>query len=262
MRADELLQAGRLSDALAAATQAVREAPTDVAARALLFSLLCFEGNLERARKQLDVIDNQTTMTEAPTYVNLLLAEEQRRKVFAGLARPKFFGEPPHRIEQHLQAIEYLARNRYAEAHSLLDAAEEARPEFPGTLNDAPFDDMADADDITRSVLEFHFGPDYYWAPFDQIAHIQVVAPEPLRPQDLLWIPCQIILTDGSPRRGFTPMLYVNSDQAAEDSLKLGHETRFVDVGNNVFCGVGRKQFVAGDADPTPLELKEVTFDR
>ena len=261
MRADELLQAGKLSEATAAATQAVREAPADVAGRALLFSLLCFEGNLERARKQLDVVNNQTTMTEAPTYVNLLLGEEHRRKVFAGLGRPKFFAEPPRRIELHLQAIECLARNRFAEAHTLINCAEEERPEFTGTLNGAPFDDIADADDLTRSVLEFYQGPDYYWAPFDQIAHLQVVAPEPLRPQDLLWIPCQIILTDGSPRRGFTSMLYVNSDQAAEDSLKLGHETRFVDVGGGVFCGVGRKQFVAGDADPTPLELKDVTFE-
>jgi hypothetical protein len=43
--------------------------------------------------------------------------------------------------------------------------------------------------------------------------------------------------------------------------LKLGHQTTFNDIGGHIFEGVGRKQFVAGEQDPTPFDLKDVTFE-
>ena len=47
--AGDLLKAGKLSDALTAAQNAVRKAPTDLNARILLAEILVFAGNLERA---------------------------------------------------------------------------------------------------------------------------------------------------------------------------------------------------------------------
>ncbi len=261
MHAGELFQSGRLSEAKAAAIQEVKDQPGDLPRRTLLFSLLCFEGDLDRARKQLDVVDNQAALTEAPAYVNLLAAEETRRLVLADGLRPKFFEEPPARLEKHLQAISRLKVRQFVEAHALLDAAEEERPETPGTLNGEAFDDFADANDVTRSFLEFQQGRDYYWTPFEQLVHLQILLPELVRPRDLYWAPCQLIFKSGGVQRGFTPVLYVNSYQATDSSLKLGHGTHFHDVGGGVYRGSGRKQFVAGDLDPTSLDLKDVTFD-
>lgn len=261
MNAGELFQAGRLSEAIAAAIQEVKDQPGDLASRTLLFSLLCFDGDLTRARKQLDVVGNQSALTEAGAYANLLAAEETRRRVLGEGLQPKYFEAPPSRIEKHLLAICRLQARQFAEAKALLDAAEEERPETSGALNDVPFDDFADADDVTRSMLEFQQGPDYYWIPFEQMAHLQVVLPDPVRPRDLYWAPCQVILKSGPTQRGFTPVLYVQSYQGSDSSLKLGHGTSFEDVGGGVYRGFGCKQFVAGDADPTPFNLKDVTFD-
>jgi len=260
MHASELFQAGRLSDAIAAAIQEVKDQPGDLSRRTLLFSLLCFEGDLDRARKQLDVVGNQAALTEAPAYGNLIAAEETRRRVLSDGLRPKFFEEPPSRLEKHLLAICRLQARQFAEAHALLVAAEEERPETPGTFNGTAFDDFADANDLTRSFIEFQQGRDYYWVPFEQLAHLQIVLPDPVRPRDLYWAPCQLILKSGGTQRGFTPVLYANSYQATDTSLKLGHGTHFHDVGNGVYCGTGCKQFVAGDADPTVLSLNDVTF--
>jgi type VI secretion system protein ImpE len=261
MQAGELFQNGRLSDAIAAAVQEVKDQPGDLSRRTLLFSLLCFEGDLSRARKQLDVVGNQAALTEAPLYEGLLAAEQMRRKVLTEGLRPKFFDEAPSRLEKHLQAICRIQERHFAEAKVLLDAAEEERQELRGSLDGTAFDDFADANDITRSFLEFQQGREYYWVPLEQLAHLQVLLPDPARPRDLYWAPCQIILKGGEVQRGFTPGLYVNSYQGTDVSLKLGHGTHFTDLGGGIYAGVGRKQFVAGDQDPTVLELKDVTFE-
>ncbi|HVJ66921.1 MAG TPA: type VI secretion system accessory protein TagJ [Caulifigura sp.] len=259
MTAAELFHVGKLSEAVEAAIAEVKDQPGDLSRRTLLFALAAFSGDLDRARKQIDVIGNQAAMSEAPAYEGLLAAEATRRKVLNEGQRPKFFEEPPARIEKHLQAICRIAGRQYAEAVALLSAAEEERPEFAGELNGTAFDDFADADDVTRSVIELQQGRDYYWVPCDHLAHLQVVMPEPIRPRDLYWAPCQIILKSGVTQRGFTPVLYVDSWQASTDELKLGHQTTFRDQGG-VYTGFGRKQFVAGDVDPTVFDLKDVTF--
>lgn len=261
MNAGELFQEGRLQDAIAAAIQQVKDRPEDMSQRTLLFSLLCFEGDLARAKKQLDVVDNQASMSEAPAYLNLLAAEETRRKVFAEGLKPKFFDAPPARLEKHLQAICRYAAGEHAEAHRWLELAEEERPETPGMLNGVAFDDFADANDVTRSFLEFQQGREYYWVPFEQIAHLQVVLPDPARPRDLYWSPCQVILKSGKPQRGYTPALYVTSYQSSDVAYKLGHGTHFNEVASGIYRGSGLKQFVAGDGDPTVFDLKDVTFD-
>ncbi len=260
MNAVDLFQAGHLTEAIEAAVQEVKDQPGDLSRRTLLFSLLCFSGDLERAKKQLDVLGNQVAMSEAPAYANLITAELARRRVLNEGQRPKFFGLPAPGLEAHLLAITRLAGRQFEEAKQLLDAAEDERPPLTGTCNGVPFDDFADADDITRSIFEFQQGSDYYWVSFGDIIHLQVVLPDPVRPYDLYWAPCQIILKTGETQRGFTPALYVNSYQCPASSLRLGHETQFRDHGHEVHRGTGRKQFVAGDADPTILDLKDVSF--
>ena len=52
--AADLLRAGKLTDAVAAAQAVVRKAPMDLSARVLLAELLVFSGNLERADVLLD----------------------------------------------------------------------------------------------------------------------------------------------------------------------------------------------------------------
>lgn len=260
MTASELYRDGQLDDAIAAAIQEVKDHPAERSRRTLLFALLCFAGDYERARKQLTAIDAQTTQSDAPAYLNLLAAEETRRKVLSDALRPKFFSDPPARMELHLQAICRLKEGNSSEAQLLLDRAEEERPEVPGSLGGSPFDDFADADDVTRPFLEVFVGSDYFWAPFEQLQSLQVVVPDPIRPRDTLWAPCQLFFRNGSLQRGFTPVLYANSHQSDDDSLRLGQGTSFEEIGG-VCRGVGRKQFVAGEMDPTPLDLKDVVFE-
>ncbi len=261
MTASELYQAGKLDEAIAAATQEVKDQPADRSRRTLLFALLCFAGEYERAKKQLTAIDSQTTLTDAPAYLNLLAAEDKRRRVLTEGLRPHFFVDPPARLDLHLQAICRLKEGNSAQAQALLESAEEGRPEVAGSFNGTPFDDFADADDITRPFLEVFVGDEYSWAPFEQLQSLQVALPDPIRPRDTLWAPCQLMFKDAVMQRGFTPVRYFNSHQAHDDVLRLGHGTEFDDAGSGVYRGLGRKQFVAGEMDATPLELRDAVFN-
>ncbi|MFH1765582.1 MAG: tetratricopeptide repeat protein, partial [Gemmatimonadota bacterium] len=57
MEAERLYKEGKLGDAIAALQEELRSNPQDVPRRTLLFELLLFKGEGERARTQLDVIE-------------------------------------------------------------------------------------------------------------------------------------------------------------------------------------------------------------
>ena len=69
MSAEELFRSGRLEEAMAEQTAVVKNSPVDSDARYMLFVLLCFAGELERADKQLDVLAGRDEELRASTRV-------------------------------------------------------------------------------------------------------------------------------------------------------------------------------------------------
>src|SRR5262245_16784410 len=59
MTPGELFQAGKLTEAVQVALDAVKKNPTDTDRRGQLIELLCFSGDIERADKQLETIGQQ-----------------------------------------------------------------------------------------------------------------------------------------------------------------------------------------------------------
>jgi type VI secretion system protein ImpE len=94
--AEELLRKGRLTEAIDAATANVRKKPDDISARILLFELLPFAAQLDRAGKQLDVIAHQSSEMQAGAaiYKQVLMAEKSRQIALAG-GKPSFLRTPP-----------------------------------------------------------------------------------------------------------------------------------------------------------------------
>ena len=93
MTAADQYKSGRLQDAIAAQLLDVREHPTDHAKRLFLFELLTFAGDLDRAQRQIDMIEYKDTLLDASTaiYKRLLDSERARRDVLrlGGLSRQR-----------------------------------------------------------------------------------------------------------------------------------------------------------------------------
>lgn len=261
MDANQLFDAGRLSEAIAAQTQAVKSQAADVGRRTFLFELLCFAGDLERADKQLDVIAQQSVEAEAAAqlYRNILQAERARRALFAQGARPTFLIDPPESIHHLLEAVNRLRETNLAAAKVALDAAEEARPERPGKLNgETDFDDFRDCDDLFGAVLEVFVGPEYCWVPVEQLAALEVAPPE--RPRDLLWSACQVTLNDGTMQRGYTPVLYPGSHEHENEQVKLGRMTDWATDDESPVRGVGQRMLLIGEEARAVLDVRMVEF--
>lgn len=247
MDAKQQFQAGHLAGAIEAVTAEVKSRPTDAASRAFLFELLCFAGELDRAQRQLDAIAHQDSRAEWPVqvYSNLLQAERARRRLFSEGLRPEFLGHTADYVQWHLDAVDRLREGRASEAGELLNRSHQARPVVAGTVNGRAADEICDCDDVLAPFLELLILRDYLWLPLDQLCDLEISPPE--RPRDLIWLPAKIVLADGSQRRGYLPTLYCGSHLHADDRVRLGRMTDWIQSGGGPIRGVGLHTLLVGE---------------
>ena len=262
MNAKALLEAGRLTAAIEVLNGELKTRPNDLPARTLLFDLLLYAGDLTRAERQLDVIGHQGGGAEAAIGVrfsqNLLAAEKARARLFAEGVRPRFLLEPPLAVSRHLEALDRTREGRQDEARALLDGAAASRTPICGVVGGTTLDDFRDADDLLAPVLEVFTATGYFWVPWEQIQFLEVPAPRTLR--DLLWTPANLSTFDGQLGEVTLPGLYPGTSSSADDSLRLGRKTEWIERDGGPVRGLGRKLFLVGDEARTLLELGEVKF--
>jgi type VI secretion system protein ImpE len=269
MNAKELLDAGRLSDAVAELNNALRARPTDSQLRVSLFEVLCFAGDYERAARQLDVLVTQTSEAAADLalhgYRSLLAGEKLRQQVFAGTALPKFVLTPPPSVEQYVVLLSKAKQGTTGLPEAYAEA-EETTPEVGGRLGGKDggrlggkdFVHFRDADDRVAPVLEAFHGSDYLWLPFEQMRRLEIAPPKRLR--ELMWLPATVEMHGQPPGEVLIPALYANSHAHPNDHVKLGRLTEWDTIAEQIVIGVGQRVFLAdGDEHPV-LDLRSVEF--
>ena len=184
MTAYELYQHAKLDAAIDAATQRVKSTPSDVDARLLLCDLLCFDDQLERAERQLEVLVEQDAGL-APgiaLYRQVIRAENIRRDVFQTGRSPEFLSDTPERLKLHLTASDALRHGEGRKASDLLREAEASGRGVHGHCDGVPFDDFRDLDDVTAPFLEvLTVNGKYYWVGWERIERLEFRAPQYLR---------------------------------------------------------------------------------
>ena len=249
MTLEELLSAGRLSDALAARSSALRSQPSDLDARWELAVLLCFAGELDRAVLQLDALTRQNAdlgMSLAITR-SLLLAEAERNAVHRREGQPLLPPDCPAHVEARLAALQALRRGDVEQARVALERAEKERPEVSAEIDGERFADLRDYDDLLGPVLEVYAGGRYLWVPFERVKRIELAAPAQLI--DLLWPQATLEDVTGSEAHVHLPALYVGSGEAADDAVRLGRTTEWIDQAGLLYRGLGQKTWLAQRAD-------------
>jgi type VI secretion system protein ImpE len=250
MTADEFFQAGRLSEAIQAQNQQVKAHPADQDARYLLFVLLGFAGDLERAERQLDVMANQDEKMKSGglVYRSLLAAELERRQLYEQGKRPVLPPDPPPWVELRLAALARLRAGEEAEAEKLLDQAVEATESIDGTLDGQAFDEIRDYDDILGTVLEVFAGGRYLWLPLENIRSLEFL--EPTTAIDTLWPQAQLRDADGDEATVHVPALYPGSHAERDEALKLGRSTEWRERGA-LNLGVGQRTLLTAAGGET-----------
>ena len=256
MLAQDLVKECHLGEAIEAQLAETRSFPADADRRHLLFTLLAFAGDLERAHKQADALGTLAPALEswAEIYRGLLAAENERRRVHREGASPLLPKEPPPHLTRRLEALAALRAGDAGTARTVLAAA--AGPALGGRIDGVPFTAIADADDALGGVLEVFAGGRYLWVPWERIRRLDI--PEPRHLIDTLWVEARLEEHSGVAAVVYLPVLYEGSWSCSDDRLRLGRITDWTDSLGVAFRGSGQRVLAVErgpDQDPEQRAL-------
>ena len=257
-----LFRDGKLADAVAAAEQRLRAAPTDAAARLLLAELLLFAGQFERADAILvaaEAVDPSLAIVTAE-YRQLLRAAAARLELFSQARLPEFLGEPTQAQTCLLRALVALRASDTEAASAAAEEAERCRPDCPGHANGAVFTDFRDADDLFGGTLEvLTTTGKYYWIPVERVTSMVFHAPKRVR--DLFWRRCTMSVREGPDGDVYIPAIYATGsgdETDGGDTLRLGRRTDWSE--NAPVRGIGQRMFLVGEEGVPINQLEAVVF--
>jgi len=261
MEAKELLQNGRLDEALTELEGQIRNDPSNAKLRVFLFQLLSILGDWERALTQLNVAAELDP-------INLLMAqvcraalncEALRAEIFSGKRSPLIFGEPNEWIGWLVQANQMVAEGKYQASKEIRERAFEAATAVAGSVDGKTFEWISDADSRLGPILEAIFDGKYYWVPFTAIKHIQIEPPADLR--DLVWLPVQFTWVNGGQTAGLIPTRYPDSQNSEDSAILMSRKTDWIERPGDLYLGLGQRM-LATDTDEFPLlQIQQINLE-
>lgn len=259
--ANELYEAGELSQAIEAGLKEVKAKPLDVTSRYRLVLLLCYNGERERADRQLTILSTQNPDAAIGTaLLRQLIRADLARDEFHRQGRvPEFMGEPNELMKMHLKASICLREGAISEAADLLIQAEKQRTEISGNCDGQDFEDLRDLDDLFAPILEALTSTGkYFWIPMSEITSLEFQTPESLA--DLIWRPMRLTVQNEPPGAVYLPTLYVGSSQDDDELIQLGRTTKWLGEETPV-RGLGLRMFLIGDEAKSILDIKQLNFN-
>lgn len=261
MNAKELIKSGKLAEARQQLVAAVRDRPGDTAARTLLFQVLCYCGEWDKADRHLEAIAAQDVSREAGVldYRNLIRAEKERLAVMEGRGIASLLTEPPAYLDLYSAARAKLAEKKADEATELFRRIEAARPEISGVVNGTPFSGFCDTDTLLAPFLEVMAHDQYLWVPIESLRELAIAPPKTLL--DLLWVSAHVTTWEGYAMNCYLPALYPGSFRHEDERIKLGRMTDWISLGGALARGMGQHVYAVGEQDMALLEMRDVTFN-
>jgi len=258
--AQEHLATGDLAATLGTLQAQVRANPGDAKLRIFLFQLLCVLGDWKRAITQLKLCAELDSLAipMAQTYREAIICEVFREKVFAGEKDPLIFGEPDEWLALLCQSLKALTQGQADRAAELRARAFDMAPTTTGTINDQPFEWIADADMRLGPVLEIILKGRYYWMPFAAIARLTVEKPTDLR--DCVWSAAHVTFHNGGDSVALIPTRYAATAATGDDAAKLSRATHWGDAGGDIWVGIGQRLLTTDAGDTALLDLRSLTM--
>lgn len=258
--AEQALRDGDAPRALKLLTEQVRSAPNDVKLRTFMFQLLCVLGQWDRALNQLTVASelDAIALPMAQTYREAIQCEALRLQVFAGQKVPMLFGEPEAWLALLVEALLREGKGEAKAGRQLREQALEQAPATAGTINDEPFDWIADADTRLGPVLEAVINGRYSWVPFSRLAKLTMEAPEDLR--DAVWMPANLQFSNGGEVVALIPTRYPDTDLSSGDLCALSRRTDWREVTGGQLVGLGQRLLATNNAEFALMDVRSVVI--
>ncbi|SPD72825.1 conserved hypothetical protein [uncultured Desulfobacterium sp.] len=260
MNAIDLIREGRLSEARKLLVEEVKAAPSDTGKRTILFQVLIFLGEWDKAYRHLETIATQDTARQAgiQVYKNLITAEKERLDVILFKKSPSFLPETPPYFDTYHAGLKKLVEKDPQGAKVYFDQANTLRPVTSGTVNGRDFTGLSDTDTFLSPFLEAIVHERYVWVPFESIRELAITPPKTLF--DLIWAEARVTTWEGLTLNCYLPVLYPDSSQHEDDRIKLGRITDWIPLGESFSKGIGQHVFQFGQEELAILEIREALF--
>lgn len=261
MSPDEYIKNGDPVGAKSVLMGLVRDNPENVGHRIFLFQLCCVLGEYDRALNQLNVIGEMSdkALAMVQTYRELLQCERLRQAVFNGQKTPLLLGEPAPWVGDIFESLKLQALGKLSEAQEMRLSAYNLIDTVSGTLNDEPFEWIADADSRIGPFIEAIINGKYYWVPISYIAKIEIEEPEDLR--DLVWLPAQFTWQNEGQTVGFIPTRYPGSEVSDDGHIQLAKKTEWEQLQEGMHVGFGQRMFATQANDYALLDIRNIMFN-
>jgi type VI secretion system protein ImpE len=262
MQADELIEAGRLSEARTSLIAEVKASPSDLGKRTLLVQVLAFCGEWDKARKHLETIVLQDPNREngVQVYENLIQAEIEREEVMNLRKMPSFLTEAPPYLNTYFDALKCLDNFQFEQAKELFQRVEKQCLPITGSVNGKRFSGLSDTDSGLGPFVEAIVYERYVWIPFEEIRELSIEEPKHLL--DLLWIPARITTWEGLTLNCYLPVLYPGTGYYDDDQVRVGRVTEWASQGDGFSRGLGQHVFSTGEEEISLLDIREAVFDK
>ncbi|MEZ7275684.1 type VI secretion system accessory protein TagJ [Pseudoalteromonas sp. 68 DY56-GL68] len=236
-----LIRNGKLKEALEYCAEKLKDDPLNFDIRSAYTELLCVNGELEKADKQLDFM-----VTKSPEFAvgavnlrHLIRAEQARQDFYAGKAAPKLFHDANELDEAFLEMHINLLANDIDKATEIAAQVEQLRT---NTVEDQQAA-IRDLDDSINPYLEIlGTNGEFYLARFDEIEKLEFEPVDSIVEQ--IWLRAEVIIKNGPSGTAHIPLVYPYSETELE---KLGQVTEWQELSENLIQGKGMKMFYAND---------------
>lgn len=232
MNAEQLFKAGKLSEAISALNAQLRDNPSDSKSRTFLFELLCFNGDYDRAEKQLNILEEEGS-------------------------KDSFLGTLLYKAALHAERLRDEMFEKKTYPTSVLNGAS---TNVSGKLNGKEFGTLFDADPRIGDKLELFAGGDYLWISFHDIAMLRLQAPQKLR--DLLWAPAKLLTGPTFRSRDLgeilLPAVSPLSWQHPDEEVKLGRVSEWCEDEIGEVAPFGSKVWLVDGEEFPLLEVREL----
>jgi len=241
----QLIETGKLQEAISYCQATLKKQPLETDIRSAYIELLCVNGELDKADKQINVLLSQApdTAIGGKNVQQLIRAQQSRVDFSQGGATAEVFSD----VDAELKAIVALQvaikDQNNADVVSQCAALESMR--YQSSPNQP-----RDLDDSLAGYLEvLGTNGKFYLVKFTEISVLEWQAPTSILEQ--VWRRVHIDIINGPSGDAFIPLTYLNSQSDAE---KLGRETDWQAISQAteddqiMYQGAGHKMLLIGES--------------
>ncbi|HRJ50611.1 MAG TPA: type VI secretion system accessory protein TagJ, partial [Phycisphaerales bacterium] len=141
----------------------------------------------------------------------------------------------------------------------LRSTALDAADVHAGTIDDAPFEWIMDADSRLGPVLEVIMDGKYYWVPWSRVSEVVMEPPADLR--DAVWTPAMVTLATGATQPALIPTRYPGSEASEDGAIRLARKTDFAEPVAGSCLATGQRVFATSADDHSIMSVRRIALE-